>query len=172
MLTTFDHISAVTGAQIQPGEVPCSVEPPAWFRDGDAMGCGPGSMRQCNAVFASSVAVGMAAAGTLTFDCSASNFQRFKAGGIHFFAANLADTDSDHTRGFTATALTFAGTNYLGGTGALNLAFYGVNQAQALSVVDLPELTPGGQDVTMTVQNVNSATNLTLYAWMFGFALR
>ena len=149
----------------------CPITPPAWFdsaRSGTAV-CGPGDIARYNTVFSASKAVGMGASGTLTFTVNTGTWNRFQPIGMSFLAINLAATQTEYIGGYTCTALTHAGTNYLLG-GALNLLSFGVNGQKALSVQHLPELTPGGQNITLTVNNVDSAVDTTLYGILYGFS--
>ena len=175
-MTSLATVRATVGAAYLPGEGQCNLTPPSWFTGSPGDACRPGQTRQCNAVFSARVSVASTLSGTLLWDVSASNFQKFKPVGMHFFA-NLPGgagvlAFADHTRGFIATALTHAGTNYLGSAVGMNLASYGVNQQQGLSVVDIPELEPGKQDVSLTVTNIDSGSTLNLFGFLYGYALR
>lgn len=175
-MTSLETVRATVGAAYLPGEAQCNLTPPPWFTGAPGDRCRPGQSRQCNAVFSARVNVASGAPGTLLWDVSESNFQKFKPVGMHFFAnapgAAGVLAFADHVRGFIATALTHAGTNYLGSSVGMNLATFGVNQQQGLSVVDIPELEPGKQDVSLTVENIDSATTLNLFGFLYGYALR
>lgn len=175
MLTSLETVRATVGAAYLPGEGQCDLTPPDWYTAVPGERCRPGHARQCNATFSARVNVATATEGTLLWDVSESNFQKFKPVGMHFFANEpgglLAAAFRDNVRGFVATALTHAGTNYLGSSVGMNLASYGVNQQQGLSVVDIPELEPGKQDVTLTVTNISTVT-LNLFGFLYGYALR
>lgn len=172
-MLTAEKLRASIGARWRPDNSACKIDPPDWYTGagGNNGGCQPGTWLQCNAVFPARVAVAATLGGTLLWDVSASNFQQFQPVGIHFYATDLVG-GFDNTRAFVATDLRFADRNYLGSSAGLSLVSYGVEQQQALSVISLPTLTPGGQDVTMAVVNVDTLTNLVLFAWMYGWSRR
>ena len=179
--TTLERVRADVGAQVKrgylPGENACRMQPPDWYTAQDlGVRCRPGEAKQCGAPFAANVTVASTATGTLTWVMQTSHFQQFQAVGMHFFAMEPGGAGVlsflDHTRGFIMTEMTYAGTNYLGSAVGLNLVSFGVNQLQALSVIDLPEFEPGKQNLTMSVQNINSAVTLRLFGYLYGYARR
>ena len=148
----------------------CPIQPPSWFNGGGSPVCGVGDLALCNMVFASSVAIAANASGTMTFDVSASNFRQFKPVGMQFTAVNLALSEFEMLGQMECTALNHAGTDYLLG-GTMSLFAFGVDGQKALSVQHLPELTPGAQDITLSLNNNGPAmgTTLTTFGWLWGF---
>ncbi len=151
----------------------CPITPPDWYTSQPPGTCGPGDIAQCNMVFqARLTALAGGASGTLTFDVSGSNFNKFQPVGLKFTAVLLSATSVEGIGGVVATAIDFAGTNYLLDEAGMNLTSYGVDARQGLSLFHLPELSPSAQDVTVAVTNVTSAVTVQLFGWMYGFADR
>lgn len=174
--TTQERLRAEVGAAMNlPGENGCKMTPPSWFSAKPGIACRPGEALQCGAPFAANVSVAAGLPGTLTWVMKDSHFQQFRPVGMHFFAnrpgAAGAGAAADHIRGFIITEMNYAGTNYLGSAIGLNLVSFGVNQLQALSVVDLPEFEPGKQDLNMVVTNISTVT-LRVFAFLYGYARR
>ncbi len=176
--TTQARLRAEVGAAMNlPGENACKMQPPPWYKAQLAgVRCRPGEALQCGAPFAANVTVAGATQGTLTWVMNTSHFQQFRSVGLHFFAIEpggaAAAAFVDQVRGFTIEDMNYAGTNYLGSAIGLNLVSFGVNQLQALSVVDLPEFEPGKQNLNMVVNNITAATTLRLFAFLYGYARR
>ena len=151
----------------------CPVDAPPWFTDPRTGICGPGDIAQCNMVFQARLAtLAGGATGTLTFDVSTSNFNRFQPVGLKFSAVLLTLTASEGIGGVMATEIDFAGTNYLLDVTGLSLTTFGVDGENALSIFHMPVLKPSAQDVTVAVTNVTSAVTVQLFGWMYGFADR
>lgn len=151
----------------------CPIPTPDWYTDQPPGSCGPGDIAQCNMVFQARLsALAGGASSTLTFDVSGSNFNRFQPVGLKFTALLLADPSEEGVGGIVATAIDFAGTNYLLDTAGMNLTTFGIDSRLALSMFHLPELTPGAQDVEVQVTNVTSAITIELFGFLYGFAQR
>lgn len=160
----------------------CSIPKPSWYTPQGGNGQVTGAisraaLEQCNGIFTSSSADldSATTTGTLTFDVSASNFTKFVPRGIIFHVANPAGTQLDDLERMVAyTALNYQGVNYKLDANPTPLALFSVWAFHALSAVEIGELTPGGQDVTIDVSLVQapSAGTLRVTAEMYGFSLR
>lgn len=151
----------------------CPIPVPDWYLDQPPGTCGPGDIAQCNMVFQARLsALAGGADDELTFDVSQSNFNKFQPVGMKFTAVLLADPTEEAIGGVVATAIDFAGTNYLLDEQGMNLTTFGIDSRLALSVFHLPELTPGAQDVVVKVSNVTSGVTIELFGFLYGFAQR
>ena len=159
----------------------CKPARPAWVNtrgNGSIVGvCPATSLEQCNGVFTSDTVDINAAAPALpiTFDVSTSNFERFRPAGIRFHVTDNAGVLHEQLeRDIAFVNIQFQGTNYkldANETAASAFSIYGFH---ALSLIELGDLVPGGQDVTvaMTLLAAASASTYRVQGIMYGWAVR
>lgn len=159
----------------------CKIPPPDWLGpvgNGTVLGvCGVDALKQCNGIFSSNTVDLLIAGptGTLTFDVSASNFSIFRPRGLRFHVVDILGVNNDEIdRAVAFTALDYQGTNYKLDGNLTPLSSFSLWADHALSIVELGDLVPGGQDVTVDV-SLYSATfvgTLRVMALMYGWARR
>ncbi len=159
----------------------CEAPRPTWIStrgNGSIVGvCSAASLEQCNGVFTSDtqdIDTG-SATGELTFDVSASNFERFRPRGIRFHVTLEDGTPDDHAeRNVAYTAISFQGTNYKLDSQETSLSAFSIYGVHALSLAEFGDLVPGGQDVKVSVKLLATASGKTYrtQAIMYGWAVR
>lgn len=159
----------------------CKPARPAWVGtrgNGSIVGvCPATSLEQCNGVFTSDTVGINAGAPTLpiTFDVSTSNFERFRPQGIRFHVTDLAGLiHEDLERDVGFTNIQFQGTNYKLDANTTALSAFSIYGFHALSLIELGDLVPGGQDVTVTLNLIatGSASTYQCQGIMYGWAVR
>jgi len=159
----------------------CKPSRPAWVNErgnGSIVGvCPASSLEQCNGVFTSNTITINAGAPTLpiVFDVSTSNFERFRPRGIRFHVTDndgLLHEDLERDVGFSG--IQFQGTNYKLDANTTALSAFSIYGYHALSLIELGDLVPGGQDVSVACQLIalGSATDYLVQGIMYGWAVR
>lgn len=161
---------ADVGAKRPNGCLMADPRPPL-IREGDPLICTPGNMPACNAKFVTKVSVAKGASGTLTWDVSTMNYEKFRVHGVAFLGVDILVPEDDVTRGMEIDDLELRGKDYLGSANQ-NCGFYSVYAEEALEPVGIiPDLNNGGANLTGSVTNVTDGTSgadILLYAVLYG----
>lgn len=160
----------------------CTVPVPDWYSRGTGNGavtgfCPNTSLKQCNGFFntdAVDLLPGTTDTDDAVFDVSESNFTHFQPRGLkaHVTETSMAITFQTE-RALGVDDIDFQGTNYKLDDFNTPLSAFAWWAEHALSMFEIGELSPSGQDVTLTTNTIatNALTYRTIYT-MIGYAVR
>lgn len=162
----------------------CSFKPPGWYKprggNGAVLGvCDAGSLAQCNGVFTTNTGTLTTAAPavTITFTVGTSNFSKFFPRGMRFSTAiDDASVNDSIDRNVGFTGLRFQGTNYKLDANNTTTSAFALTSYHALSLVEIGELEPGGQnvfvDLSLIATGLDPARGFFTQAIMYGWSIR
>lgn len=166
-LNAFRHRRAATVAGC-----PTPSNPPSWPSGRGGGGSCDGNWIQCEGMLPAVTTAAGGGSGTLTFDVSAAYFREFVPTRLVLVAVDAAAVETDLIRGLRITSISYAGIEIALGTSGIPAILFDPNADGSIRSLRLPTLMVGGQDLVLTIGNVDTTTTATITGTLIGDAWR
>lgn len=169
IVKTLSAFSHQEGAEVAGDCAPRST-PPDWpgenGRDCD------GNWIQCDGLLPATATVAAAGSATLTFNNSTSNYYKFMPRRLVLVAASAAAVETDLIRGIRITSISYAGTEITLGAAGVPALLFDPSAQNSITMLRLPELMVSGQNLILTLSNIDTATAAAVTGTLMGKAWR